>query len=139
MRKYLVAILVSGSVLLSPSVNACEKLSTEMVKTIASALSISGGGDLEVSTARAVKSKDFDNVYFIAAEIQGMGMEGNGEIGLWSSNSLQAGKGMLFSVNSLAVEFSTYPDGRRSKAHLSQYDHGGQEAIQCVKEAEATK
>ena len=136
MAKYIPMLLMTGLITVSVSSSACVNVQPDMVENIASGLSIGGGGTLVKTSARAIKSNDFKNIYFIAAEIQGQGMESKGEIGLWASNSIEAGKGMLLSVNSLAIEFSVWPNGKKSQARLSQFDHGGQEAINCVKKAQ---
>lgn len=107
--------------------NACLAVKPGMVEMIESGVTADGDGVLVDASARAVKSDDYKNVYMIAAELQATGLEGKGDIGLWVSNSLEVGKGMIFSVNPLATEFSVWP--RKG----SQFDHGGQEAINCVK------
>jgi hypothetical protein len=84
---------------------------------------------LVVSTVYAVKSKDYKNVYFIA------GKTDNGEIGVWSSNSLKAGQGMIMATDSYAVELSMWPDGRMSKAKLSMFDDGFSDALHCLQKA----
>lgn len=80
---------------------------------------------LVASTVYAVKSKDYKNIYFIA------GKTGNGEIGVWSSNSLKPGEGMIMAADSYAVELSVWPDGRKSKAKLSMFDNGFADALHC--------
>ena len=128
------SLLTSCSSEIDPAVLArCENIQPDLIQIIESGLTVNGGGTLETTSASAIKSKSFKNVYFISAEIQGPGMQEQGDIGLWSTNSLTAGKGMIFSVNSIAREFSKWPDGTKSKAELSQFDDGAQEAMQCVK------
>jgi len=73
-------------------------------------------------------------VYFIAAEIQGAGMDSADEIALWASNSLEPGQGLIYAVDALANEFSEWPDGRKTGAAFSTRDDGAKEAIQCVKD-----
>ena len=77
------------------------------------------------STVYAVKSKDYKNIYFIAAKT------GEGEVGVWSSNSLVPGKGILMAAESYSVELSVWPDGRKSKAKLSMFDNGFSDALRC--------
>lgn len=135
-----ISLLASCSSEIDPATLArCESVQPELIKIIESGLTVGGGGKLETASASAVKSNSFKNVYFISAEIQGSGMEGQGEIGLWSTNSLTAGKGMIFSVNSMAREFSKWPDGTKSKAELSQFDDGAQESMECVKHKQSAK
>lgn len=101
----------------------CLAVKPVMVEMIESGVTADGGGHLV--NASAVKSNDYRNAYMIAAELQAAGLDGN-DIGLWLSNSLEVGEGMIFSVNPLATEFSVWP--RKG----SQFDQGAQEAINCV-------
>ena len=84
---------------------------------------------LVASTVYAVKSMDYKNVYFIA------GKTDNGEIGVWSSNNLKAGQGMIMATDSYSVEISVWPDGRMSKAKLSMFDDGFSDALHCSQRA----
>ncbi len=69
---------------------ACLNVPQELVVTI---------GDNEqpitISKAYAVRSNDFDNVYFIAGRFNNNSED---KIGVWSSNSLEAGGGMIMSI-----------------------------------------
>ena len=112
----------------------CEDASTIASEGIAFGLTVSGGGTLR--DAQAVKSDDFENVYFIAAEIDGPGMEGNGDIGLWASNSLEPGGGLIFAVNGLAKEFSDWGHGDTTDAQITMFDEGADEAKECVSQAQ---
>lgn len=106
----------------------CVKVSNKMVSTIQDGFN-DKSIKLVASTVYAVKSKDYKNVFFIAGKI------GNGEIGVWSSNSLKAGKGMIMAADAYAVELSVWPDGRKSKAKLSMFDEGFSDALHCSQDA----
>lgn len=93
-------------------------------------LTATGGGTLR--NAWAVKSSDFLKVWFLAAEMDFVGAEGNGEIGVWATNNLEPVVG-FFSVNGLALEFTDWADGPASAAKLSMNDDGASEAEACVK------
>ena len=93
-------------------------------------LTATGGGTLR--NAWAVKSSDFSKVWFLAAEMDFVGAEGNGEIGVWATIDLEPVVG-FFSVNGLALEFSDWADGPASDAQLSMSDDGASEAEACVK------
>lgn len=129
-RGFLLMLLSYAAIVLTEDrvfENTCLTVKPELVEMIESGATADGGGHLVNASARAVKSDDYKNVYMIAAELQAAGLEGKGDIGLWFSNSLEVGEGMIFSVNPLATEFSVWP--RKG----SQFDHGGLEAINCVK------
>jgi hypothetical protein len=108
----------------------CLAVSTQKLESILP-LTASGGGTLR--DAWAVKSSDFSKVWFIAAEMDFAGGEGDGEIGVWATNDLEPVVG-FFSVNSLALEFTDWADGPSSDAQLSMSDDGASEAEECVKD-----
>lgn len=85
----------------------------------------------------AVKSDDFKNVWFVAADIEGPGMDSDDEIAIWATNALTEdgkpqpdGGGAVFSVEAFAREFSDWPTGDFSL--LDDYD-GMDEAKDCAK------
>jgi hypothetical protein len=80
-------------------VGRCERVSNAVLNAIAEGLTVTGSGTLR--NGYAVKSKDFSKVYMVAADIQGVGMEGDGEIGVWATNSLD-GTGLILAVDGLA-------------------------------------
>ena len=107
----------------------CEKVSSALLNAIAEGLTVSGGGTLR--EGYAVKSNDFAEVYMVAADIQGTGMEGGGEIGVWATNSLDGG-GSIFAVDGLAKEFSDWGDGDTTDANITQSSDGVSEAKECA-------
>lgn len=107
----------------------CED-ATAVAVAIAEGLTVTGGGMLR--DAQAVRSGDFSSVYFIAAEIDGPGIDGDGQIGVWASNSLTPGMGLIYSVNAVANEFSDWGDGGATDAEFSASDDGAEEAVVCV-------
>jgi hypothetical protein len=102
------------------------------VAAIEEGLTVSGGGSLR--NARAVKSNDLEKVYMVAADIQGDGMEGNDDIGVWATNSLQ-GNGLIFSVDGFAKEFSDWGDAATTDAQITQAADGVDEAKECATNA----
>jgi hypothetical protein len=109
----------------------CETPTEALVGIIASRLIVFGGGSLR--NAQAVKSKDFDQVYFVAADIQGPGLEGSADIAVWAANRLDGTSGLiLLTVNNVAKEFSDWPDGARSDAKVAMTDDGAEEARICT-------
>ena len=107
----------------------CEKVSSALLNAIAEGLTVSGGGRLR--NGYAVKSKDFSKVYMVAADIQGAGMEGNSEVGVWATNSLDIG-GLIFAVDGFAQEFSDWGDGDTTDANITQSSDGVSEAKECA-------
>lgn len=117
----------------SAPVADCLWVDADLVDGIATGLTVGGGGSLDPMTARAVKSKDYANVYFIAAAIQGPGMgDGSQSIGVWASDSLTVGGGLIFAVDAFANEFSDWGDGGATSSQLSMADDGARAAKACV-------
>jgi hypothetical protein len=107
----------------------CEKVSSVVLNAIAEGLTVSGSGTLR--GGYAVKSNDFSKVYMVAADIQGTGMEGNGEVGVWATNSLD-GNGSIFAVDGLAKEFSDWGHGDTTDANITLSSDGVSEAKECA-------
>lgn len=105
----------------------CQPAPAILLDSIAEGLTVTGGGGL--SNGWTVRSADYEQAYFVAAEITGEGM--GGSIGLWITND-PASPGMLFSVNAFAKEFSQWPDGGNTDAAFSQSDDGAREALDCA-------
>jgi hypothetical protein len=107
----------------------CEKVSNAVLNAIAEGLTVTGGGTLR--NGYAVKSDDFNKVYMVAADIQGSDMEGNGEIGVWATNSLD-GHGSIFAVDGFAKEFSDWGHGDTTDANITASSDGVAEAKECA-------
>lgn len=110
----------------------CESVPASMVAVLEDALTVQGGG--AISEAAAVRSGSFERLYFVAAEIQGAGLEGSGDVGVWASNRLKGGAGLTFSVNAMAEEFSQFGPGGRTDANITMADDGADEAMDCLSE-----
>jgi hypothetical protein len=111
------------------SANRCVVVSQKKLNRIADLLTVSGGGSLV--NGHAVKSNDFESLWFIAATINGPQM-GSNTIGIWATNTLEAVTGGIFSVDSFAEEFSDWVVGSTTDANITQNDDGAQEAAQCA-------
>ncbi len=111
------------------SANRCVVVSQKKLNRIADLLTVSGGGSL--ANGHAVKSNDFESLWFIAATINGPQM-GSKTIGIWATNTLKAVTGGIFSVDAFAEEFSDWVVGSTTDANITQYDDGAQEAAQCA-------
>jgi hypothetical protein len=80
-------------------------ISPESTLAIVDGLTVPGGGRLRTACAVPVTGSD-DFAFVVAAEIDGPGMEGDGEIGTWAVGVL--GGGPIVAVNSTAREFSAW-------------------------------
>lgn len=90
---------------------------------IAAGFSPSGNLALTGRSA-AVKSNDLNEVYFVAVEFSGTGMDP--QIGVWATNDLNAGT--IMSVDGTARAFTDWLDGATTDAKLSMRDDGATEA-----------
>ena len=106
----------------------CISVPKSRVDNIAEGLTVSGGGTLR--NAWAVRSRDFERVYFVSAEIDGPGMEGDGEIGTWATNRLDE-TGLTYAVSGIAKEFSDW--GAAGSPDFSMSDDGARESQECVR------
>jgi hypothetical protein len=79
---------------------------------------------LIISNSCAIKSKDFENIFFIGVKFS------NGEIGVWSTG------GITFSVNDVAQKYSDYPSNSK-KVNMS--DHGASEVLDYLKNTPVVK
>jgi hypothetical protein len=79
-------------------------------------------GGTNLSAARMVKDPERQNVWLIAAEINGPGIESAGDVGVWATNNPDD-PGTIFAVDSFAGEFSSWgrmPDASPSEWQLAQ-------------------
>jgi len=109
--------------------NRCQPAPAVLVNAISSSLTITGGGSMR--SANAVKSADFEKVWFVSADLEGSGLEGGGDIATWATNDL-TGSGSIFAVDAVANEFSQWADGRTTDARFSLSDDGVQASRDCA-------
>ena len=80
-----------------------------------------------------VQSRDFQNVRMVAAMLYGPGMENDGSgPGVWAMSGTPDSPAGIFSVDSVAKEFSTWEDGSTTSAHMSLIDDGVEVAQWCA-------
>jgi hypothetical protein len=137
--KMLKRILMSSVVVLlltscSGGAARCETVTNTVLGQIAEGLTVTGGGSLRDGSA--VRSGDYERVWFIAAEIDGTGIEGDGEVGVWASNTDPSTTNVLdvhliYAVNSVAQEFSDW--GADADPGLSMGDDGAADAEACAR------
>jgi len=106
----------------------CEDVPTFVVESIASGLNTEG---ITLRNVQAVKSNDFNNVYFISADLQGPGLEGENDIVTFTRNNLESSS-LTLSVDAVANEFFVWPLGKNTDANVTMNDDGAQESRDCV-------
>lgn len=109
----------------------CVPVSQPKLDAIASGLTVTGGGALR--DAWAVRSSDFEKVWFVSAEIDGSGIEGDGDVGTWATNEISSEAGLIYSVGGIANEFSDWGDGGATDAGFSLSDDGAGESAECAR------
>jgi hypothetical protein len=126
----ILTITACGSSAISPSPR-CQTASIRQTKNIRDGVQSTASSN-DIGSAWAVKSGDYQNVWFVAAEIKGPGIEPGQVIGLWAISGDPDDPGLTFSANAIAFLYSGYGEGSKTKAHISQLDDGAQEAISCA-------
>ena len=111
------------------SQSRCESVPNKVISALEGGLEITDG---KLSGVSAVKSNAFEEVYFIAAELNGLGLEDNGDIVIFAKTGLLTDSGMYFSINGLAKSFSVFPSGADSKANITIIDDSAKEAQKCA-------
>ena len=87
----------------------------------------------DIKTAWTVKSSDYENAWFVAANIYGPGMEDGTGPGLWIiSGDPENPSSGAFSVDGFAKEFSDRGTGETLGLNFSMFDDGAQEALFCA-------
>jgi hypothetical protein len=138
MRRIALSILLLASMLMSAesatAVN-CLKI-TKWYPTELLSGNEAGTGKLQYVSAKAVKSPDFNNVYFVAVKFKASGV-GN-QVGVWAINGKLPQKpadlaGLSLSVNSIAQQFTVWPDADRTQAQIAKNDRSIATAIKCLK------
>ena len=107
--------------------NRCEAVSPALVAGISSGLK----GATGLRFASAVKSKDFANVYMVAADLEGPALEGADDQAVWATNDLAGGGGLIFSVDGMAKQFSSWGPGDRTDAKIGAASDGVNQAKGC--------
>ena len=111
---------------------SCRRAPRNVLNRIEVGLQVPNGGKLR--NAYVVRSADFKKMYIVAADIQGFGMEGKDDIGLWATNSLAEG-GLTFAVDGFAQDFSDWSDADLTDPAITTSDDGVDEARSCAESA----
>lgn len=88
------------------------------------------GTNVKFVRAAAVKSPDFEKVYFIAVEFSAPGVDK--QTGVFASNALTDGGGMLMAVDGIAKQFTVWPDADKTQAAISSADPAVDAAKACL-------
>ena len=111
-----------------PDSARCSPASDTLLQGIAEGLTVDGGA---LASGYVVRSEAFEEVYMVAAEIDGPGLEATGDVGVWATND-PAGGGTVLSVDDTAQERSNWPVGSESNEELTIMADGAMEAEACA-------
>lgn len=100
----------------------CETVPQEVIDDIISGLE---PDSITLTSGAAVKSESYANVWMIAAQMEGPGLDDN-TVGVWSTNSLDEGSRVITAVDAMADTFSVWPQKG------SNGDDGVDEAKACL-------
>lgn len=106
----------------------CIKVSQRMAKRITASAEPRTG--MRPGLAAAVKSPNFQNVYFIAMRFKVTGMDDH--VGVWAANRLKPASALLMAIDSMAQEFTMWPDGDRTVRQIDTADPSVNAARDCL-------
>ncbi len=110
----------------------CEQVPAATITQITDSLTVEGGS---IRAAHQVRSKLYNNIYMVAADIQGPGLDGPDDIGVWASGEIQGTDATLSWVNSEARDNTELLGGsQQGTTRFTPTAHGIRESIQCVKD-----
>ena len=110
----------------------CEQVPAATLTQITQALTVEGGS---VRAPYQVRSKLYNNIYMVAADLEGPGLDGPDDIGVWASGEIQGTDATLSWVNSLARDNSELLGGsQQGTTRFTPTAHGIRESIKCVQD-----
>jgi hypothetical protein len=109
--------------------NECLPVPEELFTTIIVDGQEEGTGLAPVAGA-AIRVPDYSEVYFIAVEFSATGVDNS--IGVWASNSLEPGGGIIMAVDPFAQEFTVWPDADTTAAEIDPAHPYIAEAKSCL-------
>ena len=113
------------------SVNACEKVSDYYLNPEVILSQTYRAYGMQVLDARAVRSKDFKNFYFVQYK---MNHPKHGDIfPTFAMNKPFKTGSVIYSMDDVAIEMSGFGDGRKTKAKFSHSSNGYKDVIKCLK------
>jgi hypothetical protein len=117
----------NSSVASSPSANVqCIAIPSLVLADIASGEE-SGVGMTPIA-GYAVKSPDYSNVYFLAIQFSASGIDD--QVGVWARNGIDTG--IIMSVDSIAQNFTVWPDADGTDAAIATTDPSVSSAKSCL-------
>ncbi len=87
-------------------------------------------GILRPVKSAAWRSPDYEKVWFIGVRFSATGV--GEQVGVWASNSLEAGGGLILAVDGYAQQFTDWPDADKSAAKISKADRAVAIVKQCL-------
>ncbi|MFM1797256.1 MAG: hypothetical protein RL733_1037 [Actinomycetota bacterium] len=96
----------------------------------------SGVGKLQYISAAAVKSPDFNKVHFVSIAFKAKGV--GTQVGVWAVSGKLPQKasdlsGLTLAIDSIAQQFTVWPDGDRTSAEIAKNDRSVSTAKACLK------
>ena len=84
---------------------------------------------IRVRALSAVRSRPFENLWFVSGDLQGAGLEGDDDFAVWATNALERG-GLVWTIEAVAEEFSDL-----GPAPGGSYvgEDGYSESVDCVR------
>lgn len=107
--------------------DACEPATTAILTPIANRLTVQDG---RLRNGFYVRSERRPGIYFVSAEVDGAGLEGDGDIGTWATEDV-GGSGAIYAADSLARKHSNLRDARQA-ANVTLDDEGLSESRECA-------
>ncbi len=114
----------------------CLRVGASLKKAIASGLTVKYGGEL--GKAAAVRSHDFERVWYVSAVILGAGI-GSETVGTWAVNVKPDAKhagGLIIAADSVAREFSDWGEAAAEGSPAAEVrgleNDGAQESRDCL-------
>lgn len=112
--------------LTAAAASACAAATSDVMTPIGNKLMPEG---VRASDGRYVRSDDHERMYFVSAELDGPGLEGEGDVATWATPSV-GGAEAIYSVDELAMEHSDWRPA--DEVDVTIDDHGAQESRVCV-------
>ena len=124
MRKWiwLVVVLVVGVACSSEeegriaALDICETLEEQAITVLESGLNVEG---LSLRGIQAARSRAYEKLWFVSADIQGPGFEGDADIAVWAVDDLKNPE-FIYWVNDRAKEYSNW--GEEEATYSSSTD-----------------
>lgn len=111
---------------------ACVRVNAQWASRVVEGMK-SDVGPVTIRRSGAVRSPDFQKVWFIAIRFDAVGAPGS--VGVWATNGDPASArstGIVMSVDAFAQAFTDWPRADKSDARISKTDPGAAAAKACL-------